>query len=101
LNLREELLQIYAPKLFSGKNVLVTGGSRGIGRAISIAFGALGAKVIVNYSGNKQAAQETVDEIQGFGGQATFIQFDISNFNQVQETIKNLEPIKFIHKIKF
>ncbi|MES2615753.1 MAG: 3-oxoacyl-[acyl-carrier-protein] reductase [Bdellovibrionota bacterium] len=83
--------EIYAPNLFSGKTVLVTGGSRGIGRAISIAFGALGAKVIVNYAGNMEAASSTVQEITTHGGTATAIQFDVSNFTLVQDTIKSLE----------
>ena len=83
--------QLYAPNLFEGKNVLVTGGSRGIGRAISIAFAALGAKVILNYAGNVEAAQSTVSQIQSQGGKAVCVQFDVSQFNVVQETIKNLE----------
>ncbi len=83
--------ELYVPNLFSGKNVLVTGGSRGIGRAISVAFGALGAKVLVNYMGNAEAAEQTVQEIINNGGVATAIKFDISNFSLVQETIKVLE----------
>lgn len=82
---------IYSPGLFDGKNVLVTGGSRGIGKAIAVAFGALGAKVIINYAGNASAAESTKEEIIKNGGQALCIQFDVSNFTFVQEVIKNLE----------
>lgn len=91
VNFSAELNKIYAPNLFLGKNILVTGGSRGIGRAISTAFAMLGGKVIINYSGNKGAAEETVEEIKQFGGEAVIVQFDVSNFTQVQDTIKNLE----------
>jgi 3-oxoacyl-[acyl-carrier protein] reductase len=91
INVAEVVKSLYQENLLSGKNALVTGGSRGIGRAISIALGALGAKVIVNYAGNAEAANTTVQEIIRNGGAATAIQFDVSNFNLVQETIKNLE----------
>ena len=90
-DIAKTLRGIYAENLFAGKNALVTGGSRGIGRAIAIAFGALGAKVLINYAGNKEAAQSTVQEIESKGGVAACVQFDVSNFNLVQETIKNLE----------
>lgn len=90
-NVCQVIREIYAANLFSGKNVLVTGGGRGIGRAISVAFGALGAKVIINYAGNAEAAQSTVQEIINNGGTAACVQFDVSQFNLVQETIKNIE----------
>lgn len=91
VNVCKVMREIYAVNLFQGKNVLVTGGGRGIGRAISLAFGALGAKVIVNYAGNMDAAQSTVQEIINNGGVATSVQFDVSNFTLVQETVKNIE----------
>ena len=47
-----------------GKTALVTGGSRGIGRAIAKALAAKGAMVIVNYNGSKQAAEQAVAEIE-------------------------------------
>lgn len=82
---------LYAPDLLSGKTALVTGASRGIGRAIAVGLAALGAKVIVNYAGNAAAAESTLAEIKKNNGQGHLIQFDVSNFNVVQETIKNLE----------
>ena len=55
---------------FEGKTALVTGASRGIGKAIAKALAAEGALVIVNYNGSKEAAEQTVAEIQAEGGNA-------------------------------
>ena len=57
-------------KRFENKIVLVTGAGRGIGASIAKRFASEGAEVIVNYSGNDEAAQKTVDEITAIGGQA-------------------------------
>lgn len=57
-------------KRFENKIVLVTGAGRGIGASIAKRFASEGAEVIVNYSGNDEAAQKTVDEITATGGQA-------------------------------
>ena len=63
---------------------LVTGGSRGIGRAISIALAASGATVVVNYRGNAAAADETVAAINAAGGKAIAIQADVANGDDVK-----------------
>ena len=63
---------------------LVTGGSRGIGRAISIALAASGATVVVNYRGNAAAADDTVAAINGAGGKAIAIQADVANGDDVK-----------------
>ncbi len=57
---------------------LVTGGSRGIGRGICLALGALGWRVVVNYAGNKTAADECVELVRKAGGDALAVQGDIS-----------------------
>ncbi len=90
-NVTQVIREVYAPHLLKSQVALVTGGSRGIGRALSVALGALGAKIIVNYSGNAQAAQRTVQDIVSNGGTATCVQFNVAQFESVQETIKNLE----------
>lgn len=64
---------------FSGKVVLVTGGSRGIGRAVSVAFGKLGATVVLSYAGNEAAAKEAVDLVQAAGGKAKAMRFDVAD----------------------
>lgn len=87
----ELIRKTFRSDTLQGKLVLVTGGSRGIGRAIAIAMGACGAKVVVNYAGNAVAAEETAAAIESMGGQARTVQFDVSNSTQVAEVIKSLE----------
>lgn len=60
------------------KVALVTGGSRGIGRAVALALARQGAAVAVNYVANEKAAREVVAQIEGCGGKATAIQGDVA-----------------------
>ena len=73
-----------------GQIGLVTGGSRGIGRAIVLALGRLGAHVIINYRGNHGAATETLQELLKRGGRGELSQFDISNEGQIEEAVKKI-----------
>src|SRR5687767_8772245 len=75
----------------SGKLAVVTGGSRGIGRAISIMLGSRGAHVVVNFAGNEAAAVETVAAITQAGGTAEAKQFDVSDEAAVQAAFKDIE----------
>ncbi len=61
------------------RNVIVTGASRGIGRAIAVALGTLKANVVVNYNSNQQAADETASEIVKAGGRAIIVKADVGN----------------------
>lgn len=61
------------------KHILVTGGSRGIGRAVAILAGEHGWSVGVNYAGNEKAAAETVAAVKAAGGNAIAIQGDVAN----------------------
>ena len=60
-----------------GKNAVVTGGGRGVGRAISLAFAQEGANVVVNYAGNQKAADEVVGMIQAMGRKAVAVKGDV------------------------
>ncbi|EST13095.1 3-oxoacyl-[acyl-carrier-protein] reductase [Sporolactobacillus laevolacticus] len=71
-----------------GKVALVTGASRGIGRAIAIALAKQGASIIVNYSGNKARAEETAADIRAAGAEALVWQSDISDEQSVQDMVK-------------
>jgi 3-oxoacyl-[acyl-carrier protein] reductase len=70
------------------KVALVTGGSRGIGRAIASSLAAAGATVVVNYKGNAAAADEVVRDIGAEDGQALAIQADISQSQEVERMFK-------------
>jgi 3-oxoacyl-[acyl-carrier protein] reductase len=72
----------------SGKVALVTGASRGIGRAIAVALGRRGAKVIVNYSSRADAAREAAAEVEAAGGKAAIAGFDVADGAAVTEAIK-------------
>ena len=63
---------------FTGKVAIVTGGSRGIGRAIAERLGRAGASVVVNYTKSAEKAQQVVQAIEASGGQAVALQADIS-----------------------
>lgn len=65
--------------LLDGKIALVTGASRGIGRAVAIALAKEGAAVAINYAGNAKAAEEVKEIIEQMGGRAITIQADISD----------------------
>lgn len=71
-----------------GKVALVTGASRGIGRAVAIRLGGLGAKVVVNYNKNADAAEQVVQEIKNAGSEAIAVQGDVSKFDQAQAVVK-------------
>jgi 3-oxoacyl-[acyl-carrier protein] reductase len=73
------------------KVAIVTGGSRGIGRAVAKQLGAMGAKVAVNYVGNAQAAQAVVKEIEAMGGIAKAIQADASKVSNIKRLFSDAE----------
>jgi 3-oxoacyl-[acyl-carrier protein] reductase len=81
------------------KNALITGGSGGIGRAICIHLAKSGHHVLVHYNSNEKSADEVVSEIKSNGGSAEKIQFDVTELNQVKESLahwKNDNPDTYI-----
>lgn len=78
--------------MLENKVAIVTGASRGIGRAIALTLAGYGASVVVNYNGSKEKAEEVVTEIKNNGGTAIVYQADASDF----EAVKNM----FAHVVK-
>lgn len=76
--------------MLKNKSVLVTGASRGIGRAIALYFAKNGARVAVNYSGSEARANEVVEEIKANGGTAFAIKADISSSEDVTRMVKSV-----------
>jgi 3-oxoacyl-[acyl-carrier protein] reductase len=70
-----------------GKVALVTGGSRGIGRATCLELAKEGAKIVVNYIKSKEMAEELVKEIKKLGSDAILFQADVSKENEVREMV--------------
>jgi len=73
--------------LLNNSVAIVTGGSRGIGRGICLELARAGAKVVVNYAGHREKADETVRLIQEFGGDAIAVQGDVSKKEDVERLI--------------
>lgn len=71
-----------------GKVALVTGASRGIGRAIALALAEAGADVIVNYAGSAGAAAETVAAIEAMGRQAIAVQANVGKMEEAERLVK-------------
>lgn len=72
-----------------GKVALVTGASRGIGRAIAIALAEAGADVVVNYAGSQGAAEETVAAIEAMGRKAAAIQANVGKTEEAEQLVKS------------
>lgn len=76
--------------MLKNKVAVVTGGSRGIGKAIALELAREGADIAVLYNGNKQSAQEVCDEIAKMGNRAEAYQCDVGNFEGVGKTITEI-----------
>jgi len=69
---------------------LVTGGSRGIGRAVCLKLASMGATVGINYVSNATAAEETLKQVEAIGGKGFMARFDVADAVAVQENIKEI-----------
>lgn len=76
--------------MLSGKVALVTGGSRGIGRAIARELAAHGAAVVINFQSNEQAARESLTEILALGSKGSIIKADVSSSVQVDAMVADI-----------
>ena len=89
-----------ATKELEGRTALVTGGSRGIGRAICVRLAEEGARVAINFAGNEAAALETQRLVEAAGGDGQTVQADVSDpddvVRMVGETERGLGPIDLL-----
>ena len=74
----------------SEKLALVTGGSRGIGKACALELAKCGYDIVINYAGNTEAANKTIEEIKALGVEAEAFKFDVSNQAEVEENIAKI-----------
>ena len=74
---------------FRDRVALITGGSRGIGRGIALELGRRGARVVVNYHRNAEAAQAVVAALRADGGEATAVQADVSTYLESENLVKS------------
>ena len=70
---------------------LVTGGSRGIGKAVAIKLARMGWPVVINYRGNTEAAEATKNEMEEFGGKAELLRFDCGDKEAIEEALALFE----------
>ena len=70
---------------------LITGASRGIGRAIAIRLAKAGHKIAINYNSHKEDAEEVLDQIKKVGSDGIIIKGDVSKLNEVQNMVKEVE----------
>ncbi|EQB86019.1 3-oxoacyl-[acyl-carrier protein] reductase [Clostridium punense] len=85
---------------FSGKVVLITGGTRGIGKSIALEFAKEGATLALNYVNDDERAEETLKEIKEIGGYGILIKGDVSNYTfagkMVEQVIKTLGKVDIL-----
>jgi 3-oxoacyl-[acyl-carrier protein] reductase len=81
---------VITDKALEGKVALVTGASRGIGRAVAQALGARAATVVINYHSREDAAREAAAAVEAAGGKAQILQFDLGDAAAVETAVKQV-----------
>lgn len=76
-------------KTLENKTAVVTGASRGIGRAVAVKLASLGANIVLNYRSSIKSVEEVLAEIKAMGANAVAVQGDISNFAEAEKVIKS------------
>jgi len=76
--------------MLEGKVAVVTGASRGIGRAIAVKLASMGAFVVINYNGSEERAREVKQEIEAENGAAAICKCDVSDYGQCETFIQNV-----------
>ncbi len=79
--------------MFKGKNVVITGAGRGIGRTLALGFATQGATVLVHYLHSRQGAQDVVRQIETQGGHAVLMQADLSQPEQIATFVTNAHAL--------
>ena len=79
------------PGSLAGKTAIVTGSSKGLGKAMAIALGEAGARVVVNFYNGKEVAEKTYDELVGRGVEAIVCRADVTNERQVNKLVAQTE----------
>ncbi|QSX05546.1 3-oxoacyl-[acyl-carrier-protein] reductase [Sedimentibacter sp. zth1] len=77
--------------MLNGKVAVITGGSRGIGKAIAMKLASCGAKIALIYAGNSEKAEEACTEIQALGAEVFCFKCDVKDFNATKQTVKDIK----------
>ena len=81
-------------------NVLVTGGSRGIGRAVCVRLASEGRHIIINYVSNEAAARETLSLVESAGGTGELLRFDVGDIAETSAALKSWHGLEKVNKSK-